>query len=343
VATDTLDAALIYRLTHLQMGRFCGMKPWVIPCDRVKVRSPVREELMNKLGDTLLRGARVVAVGVLCAFLIAGCSKKNDQPAASSGQVVAHVGNEVITTQELDNELRLTNVPVEKQRDPELIKRVLGDLVTRKYLLQQALSSKLDREPGVLLDILRSREQVLANAALSRSVATKASAISKADIEKYIANNPSKFANRQLITAEQVTFPLGPNSQSVVDSTKGMKSLDEVEQKLTSMGIPHGRSVGTLSSSEMPDELARQMTNKTDDVFFVRSGQNGVFLKVKSEETRPLDGEAAANVARQLLRNDLLKAEVGMASVAANLEAKYEGVYSNIMTKEANTAPAGKN
>jgi hypothetical protein len=43
------------------------------------------------------------------------------------------------------------------------------------------------------------------------------------------------------------------------------------------------------------------------------------------------------------MRNDLLKAEVGMVSVAANLEAKYEGVYSNIMTKDADTGPAGKN
>lgn len=298
---------------------------------------------MDRFGDTLMHAGRVITVGVFCAVLIAGCSKKNDQPAASSGQVVAHVGNEVITTQELDNELRLTNAPVEKQKDPELIKRVLGDLVARKYLLQQALASKLDREPGVLLDILRSREQVLASAALSRTVATKAAAISKGDIEKYIANNPSKFVNRQLITAEQVSFPIGPNSQSAVDAIKGAKSLEEVEQKLTSMGISHARSIGTLNSSEMPDELSRLMAKKTDDVFFARSGPNGVFLKVKGEEARPLDGEAAANVARQLLRNDLLKAEVGMVSVAANLEAKYEGVYSNIMTKDADTAPAGKN
>jgi EpsD family peptidyl-prolyl cis-trans isomerase len=301
------------------------------------------EDKMNKFGDTLRRTGRLVTVCIFCTVLMAGCGKKNDQPAASSGQVVAHVGNEVITTQELDNELRLTNAPIEKQRDPQLIKRVLGDLVARKYLLQQALTAKLDREPGVLLDILRSREQVLANAIISRTVATKASAISKAEIEKYIANNPSRFANRQLITAEQVTFPMGPNSQSVVDAVKGAKSLEEVEQKLTSMGISHARSVGTLNSSEIPEDLSRLFAKKADEVFFARSGPNGVFLKVKGEETRPLDGEAAVNLARQLLRNDLLKAEIGMASVSANLEAKYEGVYSNIMTKEADTAPAGKN
>ena len=70
---------------------------------------------------------------------------------------------------------------------------------------------------------------------------------------------------------------------------------------------------------------------KPDDVFFVRSGANGLFLKIKSTESRPLEGNAAVNMARQLMQNDLVKAEAGMASVSASLEAKYEGVYSNIM------------
>jgi hypothetical protein len=36
--------------------------------------------------------------------------------------------------QELENEFRLANVPVDKQKDPETLKRVMTDLVTRKYL-----------------------------------------------------------------------------------------------------------------------------------------------------------------------------------------------------------------
>ena len=102
---------------------------------------------------------------------------------------------------------------------------MLSELVTRKYLLQQALAAKLDREPGVLLDMLRSREQVLENAFLTRAVASKAP--SKADVDKYIANNPSKFANRKIFSVEQIGFPLGPSTQSVIDANKDAKSLDD--------------------------------------------------------------------------------------------------------------------
>jgi len=277
-----------------------------------------------------------LAAMLLCGVALSGCGRGADnQVAAPKGQVVAHVGNEVVTTQELENEFRFDNVPADRQKDPEILKRVLGNLVARKYLVRQALDSKLDREPGVLLDILRSRELVLANAAISRSVAGKVSAISKADIDKYIASNPKKFADRQLIVVEEITFPLGASAQSIIDATREAKSLDEVDQKLTAMNIPHGRSMGSLNSADLPENLLKQMQlKKAGDVFFLRSGSNGVFIVVKSEESRPLSGEAAMNFARQALRADLLKSEIGMASVAANLEAKYESDYAKLMSQQ---------
>ena len=276
-----------------------------------------------------------LATALVCCMALSACGKGADnQAAAPRGQVIAQIGSETITTQELENEFRLGNIPADQQKDPQTIKRILSDLVTRKYLVRQALDSKLDREPGVLLDILRSRELVLANAAISRNVAGKLSALSQSDVDKYIASNPLKFANRQLITVEQITFQVGPNSQTVTDATRDVKSLDEADQKLTEMNVPHTRSTGVINSGELPENLSHQFqTRKPDDVFFLRSGPNGIFMVVKGEESQPLSGEAAINFARQALRADLLKSEVGMAAVAANLGAKFEGDYAHLMGK----------
>lgn len=288
----------------------------------------------------LMRLCRLAAVVGCCGVVLAGCGKKSGGQAG--GQVVAHVGEEVVTTQELENEFRWNNVPADKQKDPDTIKKVLGELVLRKYLLQQALASKLDREPGVLLDTLRSREQVLANAYLQRTAASKSPG--KAEIDRYIANNPSRFAGRKLLTVEQIGFPLGPNTQSVVDANKDAKSLDEIDQQMTSADIPHSRQLGRLDSAEIPQDFFNAMeAKKADDVFFVRAGSNGVFFKIKSEESRPIEGEAASNLARQFLRADALKAEAGMASVSAHLEAKYEGDYANIMSDKKDGSSEKKN
>ena len=287
-----------------------------------------------------LRSSLLIAV---CGLALASCGKKTDVTTeAPKSQVVAKIGNEVVTVQELDNEFRLGNVSSEKRKDPDTIKRVLGELVTRKYLVQQALDAKLDREPTVLLDILRSKELVLANALASRDVTTKSSSISKADIDNYIANNPLKFANRQVMSVEQISFPLSSTSQAVIEATKEMKTLDEVDQKLTGMGVQHGRSAGAISSGDLPQDLLNMILAKqADDIFFIRSGVNGVFFKVTGQEARPLEGEAAINAARQYLRQDIIKSEVGMTSVAANLEAKYEGEYAGIMGRDA-TQPSVK-
>lgn len=279
----------------------------------------------------------------LCTGALLGCGQKNtDQSTSSSGQIVAHVGNEDVTTQELENEFHLANVPPDKQKDPAIVKQVLGELVLRKYLLQQALEAKLDREPKVLLDLLRARAQVLSNTYLSRRVAAKP--ISQADIDKYIADNPLKFANRQLVSVEQIVFPIGPTAQSVVEASKDLKSLDEVDQKLNSMSIPRSRSMGGLNTADIPPQLFDLIqAKKADNVFYIRSGPNGIFFKVTGEEPKPLAGEAASNFARQLIRNDQLKAEIGIASVAANLEAKFQGDYVTIMSNPGEGAPSGKN
>ncbi|WP_156526808.1 MULTISPECIES: SurA N-terminal domain-containing protein [unclassified Bradyrhizobium] len=262
---------------------------------------------------------------------LASCGQQSgEKAAATKGQVVARVGNEVITTQELDNEFRLAGITPDKQKDPEVLKRVLGEIVVRKYLLQQAMNAKLDREPGVLLDLLRVREQVLGNAVLNRAASAKAP--TKADIDRYIAKNTWKFADRKLFSVDEVVIPLTPATQNFVNANKDAKSLDELLQQLTTSGIPHGRQLGVLSSSDLPEELVGLIQKrKDDDIFFTRIGSNGLFFKVRAEEARPIEGDAAVNLARQMIRSDALAAELGLAAYSAKLEAKYEGEYADLM------------
>jgi EpsD family peptidyl-prolyl cis-trans isomerase len=285
------------------------------------------------------RVSAIICVGAIAAV---GCTRNADQEPASTGQVVARVGNEVVTTLELRNELRLANVPQERINDSAIIKQALNEMVLRKYLVQQAVSSKMDQEPNVLSDIRRAREQTLANVFMARKAASIS--ITRAEVDKYIAQNPAKFADRIMLTIDQVRFALGPNIQDIVESNKGATSLDEVERKLTSMGIPNNRSVGALSQADLPQEVAKALqARKAGEVFFGRLGPNGLYFEVKSAEARPLEGEDAANFARQSLRADSMKTELSLASVSARQEAHYEGEYAKIMAvtdKAADRAPS---
>jgi len=289
----------------------------------------------------MVRSCHHAFLVALCGLFLASCGKQEgDQAAAPKGQVIARVGNSDITQQELENEFRWAQVPADKRTDA-ITKRILGELVQRKYLVQKALAEKLDRQPSVLLDLLRSREQILATYFLQRDVSAKSTAIGKADIDKYILSHPLMFDKRTLVTVDRVTIPLTANAQAAVEATRNLKSLEEVEQKLTEVGMLHNRSMGVISSGDIPEEFFKALlAQKPDDVFFVPSGSAGIFFKVKGQEVRALSSDDAAKVARQQLLRELLRTETSKEALSAQADVKYEGDYARIMT--APPAATGK-
>ena len=285
----------------------------------------------NRAGASLVRMVVLLAGATL---MLTAC--KNDKPVAG-GQIVAHVGEQVITAPELDAELRLANAPPEKAKDPAVLRQVLSEMVTRKYLEQQALNAKLDREPGILLELLRARSQVLASAYAARTASAKA--ITQSEVDKYMMNNPLKFEQRQMLATDQITLPFAAQTPSVADANKNATTIEEIDQNLTAAGISHGRASGAISTADIPQDFYNLIQDKKDTtVFFVRSGNNGVYFKVKAVEPAPLKGDAAQAAARQHLRADRLKAEMGMASMSANMDAKFSGDYAQIMKDGSSAA-----
>jgi len=296
--------------------------------------------LLNVSG--LPRGRwRIAATALALAGVVAlaGCGKKQEGQAVI-GQVIAHVGPDDVTQPELDNELRLANVPADKRSD-EVVKAVLSRIVERKYLVQQAMAAKLDREPTVHLDLLRSREQILAGAYIQRDLGQKVTAISKNEIDAYIQSHPDRFEKRRLYQIEQVTFPPQKDMESLAAATKDFKSLDQVEAKLNDLGIKYSRGPATLDSATIPAEMLKPLdARKADDVFFVRSRTSSSFFKVTSVDDKPLTGDEADQFAKRELASELARKTAQDTSSAALASAKFEGDYARIMTAAATAAPA---
>jgi len=281
--------------------------------------------------------ATICALAAMVA--LAGCGKKQDTQAVV-GQVIAHVGPDEITQQEVDNELRLANVPADKRSD-EVVKAILSRIIERKYLVQQAIAAKLDREPTVHLDLLRSREQILAGAFVQRDLGTKATSISKSEVDDYIQAHPAQFANRHLYQIEQVSFPPQKDMENLASATKDFTSLDQVEQKLNQLDIKFSRGTGTMDTATLPPEMQKAIdARKPEDIFFVRSRTNATFFKVDSVDSKPLTGEDADQFAKRQLREDLARKTSVDTFNAALATAKYEGDYARIMALPAPAAPA---
>jgi EpsD family peptidyl-prolyl cis-trans isomerase len=277
-----------------------------------------------------------LACALPAAMLLAGCGKKQDASAVV-GQVIAHVGPDDITQQELDNELRLANVPSDKHTD-EVVRGALSRIVERKYLVQQALAAKLDREPTVHLDLLRAREQILAGAFVQRDLSNKMTAVSKNEIDSYIQGHPKQFEQRELFQIEQISFTTPKDVEALAAATKDFKSLDQVEAKLNEMNIKFSRGAATLDSATMPAEMLKVLdARKPDDIYFIRSRGSASFFKVTSVDQKPLTGDEANEFARREVRVDVGRKDAEQINKAALADSKFEGDYARIM---ATPAPA---
>jgi EpsD family peptidyl-prolyl cis-trans isomerase len=284
---------------------------------------------------------RFAAIGcaLTAAALVAGCGKKQEAQAVV-GQVIAHVGPDDVTQQELDNELRLAGVAPDKRTDA-IVKAALSRVIDRKYLVQQALAGKLDREPTVHLDILRSREQILAGAFVQRDLSSKMSTISKNEIDSYIQAHPRQFDQRQLFQIDQISFTPPKDVEALAAATKDDKSMEQVQAQLNQMNIKFSRGTATLDSATLPPEMLKALdARKPDDVFFIRSRGSASYFKVTSVDPKPLTGDEANEFAKREVRAEIARKSAEGISQAALATAKYEGDYARIMSI-ASPAPGG--
>jgi EpsD family peptidyl-prolyl cis-trans isomerase len=283
-----------------------------------------------------LRTAATV-LAVAGAIALVGCNRKEETHAV--GQVIAHVGPDDVTQPELDNEFRLARIPPDKRSD-QVVKAILSRIAERKYLVQQAIAAKIDREPTVSLDLMRSREQILAGAFIQHELGGKITGISEKEIDAYIQNHPDRFANRKIFQIEQVTFPPQNDMESLAKATKDFKTMDQVEAKLKDLGVKYSRGPATLDGATLPPEMLKPLeARKPDDIFFIRSRTGASFFKVISADTVPLTGEQANAFAKREIASEMARKEAEETATAALQATKFEGDYARIMKTATPAAP----
>jgi EpsD family peptidyl-prolyl cis-trans isomerase len=275
---------------------------------------------------------RVMSMCCICAVATSSCARQPETEAGAS-QVAARVGTQVATVAEIGNEMRDANIPADSRTKPVIVRQALSELVLRKYLVQQALAAGLDEQPDILLDVMRAREQVLARAWMARATATIF--VSEREIDEFIAAHPEKFQARHMLTIDQIRFALGANTREAIEGTRDAASLEEVDRRLTALGVAHNRSLGAVSGGDLPADLSSALAvRKPNQVFFGRLGSNGFYFTVQGEQVSPLEDAPAKAVARELLKEQAVKARLETFSKAALSEAKYQGDYGKIMSSE---------
>ena len=265
-------------------------------------------------GGTLRRIGLVATISLGVA--IAGCSKK------PTDQVVAVVNGEEISLPEINAELGTTQLPAgvdKKMVQQQLLQR----LVDRRVLAQYAKEQGLDRDPQFIVDQRRMNESMLVERLAKRTNDT-IPVPTAAEIDKFIAGNPSLFAGRQLYSVDQIAFAT-PADPTKLKALEPAKSMPEVAVVLQQLGIQFQRANRVVDSATVPPEqMQRILALPKGEPFVVPSNGQVTVNVISGGKAEPLPDTQSRAMAVRALRSQSLS-KLGEARLKeARTKAKIE-------------------
>ena len=241
-----------------------------------------------------------LAISTMCAAaaLLASCHK-----GAPEGQVAATVNGDEVTLQELNTEIQASNIP------PNMDKKVaqqqaLQHIIDRKLLLGAARDKKIDKSPEFLAQKQRADELLLAQTYAKQQLSA-VPVPTDGDIQKFMADHPNAFSNREALQLDQIRFRPNPGDvKKDLDTIHQDHNLDAVAAHLTGLGIKFDRVKAGLDTAQVPTEIIKAINNlRAGEPFVIPT--NGIFTVnvVIGRQPIPTDSTQARQAAVGAWRN----------------------------------------
>lgn len=271
-----------------------------------------------------------IALGVA----LAGCSKK------PTDQVVAIVNGEEISLPELNAELGQAQVPAGV--DKKLVQQqLLQRLVDRRLLAQAAKETGLDRDPAFIVEQRRVNESLLVEK-LAKRTNDSIPVPTAAEVDKFMASNPSLFAGRQIYGVDQIAFvtPADPTRLAALEPAKTQAEVIAVLQKLN---IPFQRANRAVDSASVPPEQMQKILSLPKGEPFVVPGNGQVTVNViTGSKPEPLPAADARAAAVRVLRSQSLSklGEARLKEARTKAKIEYQTGFAPPAKPGAAAAPA---
>lgn len=218
--------------------------------------------------------------------------------AAPTGQVVANVNGEEITTTDLDAELNGATAPT-PEAQKNLQRMALENIINRTLLAQAAETEGLAKGPEYAV-IERKAKQAALVELLQRNLGKSIPQPGSEEINDFVAENPSMFANRRVFVVDQIIVPQA--TQDLAKALQPVKTMAEAQAVLQQRNIQSNNTVGVIDALTIPPQAAQQIAAlPPGEVFIIPSGQGIRINNVRSSQVDPITGEQAKNIAKELL------------------------------------------
>ncbi len=231
----------------------------------------------------------------IAALLAAGCGRE----AVPTGQVIAVVDGEELTTAELNYEARTRGLQIGPDRG--MRDALLRELVDRKLLAQAAVARGADKSPDHLLAVRRLSEIALGQRLLEDAASANAQA-SPAEVERYIAANPKAFGERVTYVVDAITIAaqLSPELRQALGAAP---SVDAMEKIAGAAGFKPRRSSEMWDSAMLADDVnAVLKAKRPNDNFVLTPGAGTHVGRLMTIVAQPVPQQQWVPLAQGLIR-----------------------------------------
>lgn len=268
-----------------------------------------------------------------------------DKAAAPTGQVVATVGDEEITTTDLDSELAGATAPT-PEGQKNLQRMALENIINRTILAQAAEEEGLAKGPEFAVIERKARQAALVEL-LQRNLGKSLPQPSAEEIDNFIMNNPALFANRKIFVVDQIVVPQA--NEEILKALQPVKTMAEAQAVLARFNVQSNNTVGVIDSLTIPPQAAQQIGALPPDEVFIIPANGAIRINhVRSSQVDPISGDQAKNIAKELLTRQrgqtAMQSSLGDRIKAGRAKVKYNDAFAPPKAPAAppaGAAPAG--
>lgn len=258
--------------------------------------------------------------------ILTACQSKTADNANS--QVVAKVNDDEITIHLLNSELKRVNASQSVTQDIQ--KKILGSLIDRQLLVQEAVKLNLDRTPEVVQLLDSAKAQIYAQAYLTSKLSTL-TAPSQEEIQQFMAEHPAVFRDRKLFSTTDVIFS-NDGSKVNYDALQTQVSNNEaLKLWLNQHEIKFETAEEQLPTEALPPRALSVASNiKLGDLLFMHDENRIVVREVTRVMAYPMPPEQAVAMASKALstrkQQQWLLSEIQRLKKMAKIEVQNSGL-----------------
>lgn len=242
------------------------------------------------------------------ALVLASCGQ-GESADAPSGQVVATVDGEEITASQL--RLEMGEAPSDPAAAGAAQQAALQAIVNRKLLVSAAKDQELGDSPLAAMVSDRAEDLALVQL-LQMSLAGTVPKVSDSEVTEFVSAHPATFAQRTLISVEQLIVPEIP--PAIVRQMEPLDTLGQIKTLLDTNKVRYLESAQVLDTLNIEPEAAAKISAMgTDEVFVSPTGSGVAVSRISGSQSAPLMGEEALRAARLMLAQRRNAAQVRTA------------------------------